>query len=67
MTEVPGTDRDQARENVLHDTPLVPESVEDAQDDPRNTDHPVNRGDEGETGDEVKPAPGSTDLGTDGR
>ena len=47
MTEVPGTDRDQARENVLHETPLVPESVEDAEDDPRSTDQPVNRGDEG--------------------
>ena len=64
MTEVPGTDRDQARENVLHDTPLVPESVEDAQDDPRNTDHPDYRGDDGQTGDSVKPKAGSTDLGT---
>jgi hypothetical protein len=55
MTEVPGTDRDEARENVLAETPLVPESVEDADDD---TGRP---GDEGVTGDEVKPAPGSTD------
>ncbi|MGY1683797.1 hypothetical protein [Geodermatophilus sp. SYSU D01176] len=63
MTEVPGTDRDQARENVLHETPLVPEDVEDAgDDDPRHTDHPTYRGDEGETGDEVKPPAGSTGL-----
>jgi len=33
MTEVPGTDRDQARENVLEETPLAPESVEDAEND----------------------------------
>ena len=65
MTEVPGTDRDQARENVLHETPLVPEDVEDAgDDDPRHTDHPTYRGDEGETGDEVKPPAGSTEFGT---
>jgi hypothetical protein len=50
MTEVPGTDRDQARENVLEETPLVPEEVEGAQDD----------GD-GTTGDEVKPTPGPTE------
>ncbi|RBY76425.1 hypothetical protein DQ238_17190 [Geodermatophilus sp. TF02-6] len=62
MTEVPGTDRQQAGENVLHETPLVPESVEAADDDPRSTDHPTNRGDEGETGDSVKPPAGSTDL-----
>jgi hypothetical protein len=65
MTEVPGTDRDQARENVLEDTPLVPESVDDTDDDPRTSEHPVNRGDEGVTGDSVKPAAGSTDLGTE--
>ena len=65
MTEVPGTDRDQARENVLHETPLVPESVDDADDDPRHTDTPVNRGDEGVTGETAKPPAGSTDLGTD--
>ncbi len=64
MTEVPGTDRDQAREDVLHETPLVPESVADADDDPRSTDDPTNRGDEGVTGDSVKPEAGSTDLGT---
>ena len=64
MSEVPGTDREQARENVLHETPLVPESVEGTEDDPRSTDHPVNRGDDGVTGDSVKPEPGSTDLGT---
>jgi hypothetical protein len=50
MTEVPGTDRDQARENVLEETPLVPESVEDAEDDG-----------EGGEGDDVKPTPGSTE------
>ncbi|WP_369135354.1 hypothetical protein [Modestobacter sp. I12A-02662] len=55
MTETPGTDRDEARENVLHETPLVPESVEDTDDDPRNTDDPANRGDDGVTGDSVKP------------
>ncbi len=59
MTEVPGTDRDQARENVLAETPLVPEDVEGAGDD--DTGPP---GDEGVTGDEVKPSAGSTDLGT---
>jgi hypothetical protein len=64
VTEVPGTDRDQAREDVLHETPLVPEAVEDAEDDPRNTADPVNRGDEGQTGESVKPPPRSTDLGT---
>jgi hypothetical protein len=55
MTEVPGTDRDQARENVAAETPLVPETVEGAQD----TDV-----DEEQTGDDVKPRPGTTDLGT---
>jgi hypothetical protein len=65
MTEVPGTDRDEAREHVLHETPLVPEDIEDAgEDDPRHTDHPSYRGDEGETGDEAKPPAGSTDFGT---
>ncbi len=62
MTEVPGTDRDQARENVLHETPLVPESVEGADDDPRSTDEPSYGGDDGQTGDGVKPQPGSTEL-----
>ena len=55
MTEVPGTDRDQAREDVLHETPLVPESVQDTDDDPRATDSPDNTGDDGVTGDSVKP------------
>jgi hypothetical protein len=64
MSEVPGTDRDEARERVLHETPLVPESVEDSEDDPRSTDHPVNRGDQGETGDEAKPPAGSVDFDT---
>ena len=65
MTEVPGTDRDEAREKVLHETPLVPEDVEEAgDDDPRHTDHPTYHGDEGETGDEAKPPAGSTDFGT---
>ena len=59
MTEVPGTDRDQARENVLEETPIVPEDVEGAG---RDGDGPP--GDEGVTGDEVKPRSGSTDLGT---
>ncbi len=64
MTEVPGTDRDQARENVLHETPLVPEDVEDADDDPRSTDEPSYTGDEGQTGESVKPPGGSTEFGT---
>ena len=64
MTEVPGTDRDQARENVLHETPLVPESVEDAEDDPRSTDEPIYRGDDGQTGEGVKPPARSTELNT---
>ena len=63
MTETPGTDRDQAREAVLQETPLVPESVQDTDDDPRTTDQPDNTGDEGVTGDSAKPAAGSTDLG----
>ncbi len=56
MTEVPGTDRDQARENVLAETPLVPENVQGAED--------AAEVDEDQTGDAVKPAPGSTELGT---
>ena len=55
MTEVPGTDRDQARENVLSENPIVPEHVEGAEDA---------ADDEGPTGDDVKPAHGSTELGT---
>ena len=55
MTEVPGTDRDQARENVAAETPLVPEDVEGAQDTDVDGD---------QTGDDVKPRPGATDLGT---
>jgi hypothetical protein len=55
MTEVPGTDRDEARENVLHETPLVPESVEDTDDDPRSTDEPTNAGDQGVDPDSGKP------------
>ena len=51
MTEVPGTDRDEARENLLEETPLAPEDVAGADDD----------GD-GTTGDEAKPAPGSTEF-----
>lgn len=57
MTEIPGTDRDQARKNVEEETPLVPEDVEGADED---TARP--QGDEGVTGDEAKPAAGSTDL-----
>ncbi len=53
MTEVPGTDRDQARENVLEETPLVPESVEGAGDE--------GVGGDGGEGDAAKPRPGSTD------
>ena len=53
MTEVPGTDRDEARENVLEETPLAPEDVEGADDD----------GD-GTTGDEAKPASGGTEFVT---
>ena len=64
MSEVPGTDRDQARDNVLHETPLVPESVEDAEDDPRSTDEPTYRGDDGRTGEGAKPPAGSTELNT---
>ncbi|MGY2004806.1 hypothetical protein [Blastococcus sp. SYSU DS1024] len=55
MTEVPGTDRDQARENVLEETPFTPEGVErDAS----------TEGDEGQTGDQAKPEAGSADPGT---
>lgn len=64
MTETPGTDRDAAREHVLHETPLVPEDVEDAADDPRSTEHPDHSGDEGQTGERVKPPARSTELGT---
>ncbi|MGY1855773.1 hypothetical protein [Modestobacter sp. SYSU DS0290] len=62
--DVPGTDRDQARENVLRETPLVPESVADSGDDPRSTPEPANRGDQEQDGESVKPPSGSTDLGT---
>jgi hypothetical protein len=56
MTEVPGTDRDDARENVLEETPLAPESVEGADDDQARP-----QGDDGVTGDDAKPTPGSTE------
>lgn len=56
MTEVPGTDRDEARENVRDETPLVPEDVEGAEGDAVRP-----QGDEGVTGDDAKPASGSTD------
>jgi hypothetical protein len=65
MTEVPGTDRNEAGEHVLHETPLVPESVADSEDDPRSTDMPTNRGDDGVTGESAKPPAGSTHLETD--
>jgi hypothetical protein len=52
MTEVPGTDRDQARENVVDETPITPEGVE------QDTS---TEGDEGQAGDEAKPEAGSTD------
>ena len=58
MTEVPGTDRDQARENVRDETPTAPEDVAGAGDEVRPS------GDEGQTGDDAKPAPGATELGT---
>ncbi|RZU33912.1 hypothetical protein [Blastococcus saxobsidens] len=58
MTETPGTDRDEARENVRDETPLVPEDVEGAGDDVRP------QGDEGVTGDDAKPSAGDTELGT---
>ncbi len=57
MTEVPGTDRDDARENVLAETPLAPESVKGADDNERPDD-------QGGTGDDAKPAPGSTEFVT---
>ena len=50
MSEVPGTDRDQARENVREQTPIAPEDVEDATD-----------AGEGTTGDEAKPTSGPTE------
>ena len=62
MSEVPGTDRDQARENVSEETPIVPEGLEATSDDPLATEDPDNTGDDGVTGDDVKPAPGSTEF-----
>ncbi len=59
MTEVPGTDRDEARENLRDETHLAPESVEGADDDPARP-----QGDEGVTGDDAKPAAGSTEFTT---
>jgi hypothetical protein len=50
MTEVPGTDRDEARKNALEETPLAPEDVEGAEDDGSGGPH-----------DEAKPTPGSTE------
>ncbi|WP_166518240.1 hypothetical protein [Candidatus Blastococcus massiliensis] len=55
MTEVPGTDRDQARKNVEEETPLVPDDVDGTDDEARP------QGDEGVTGDEAKPRPGSSE------
>ncbi|WP_236828709.1 MULTISPECIES: hypothetical protein [unclassified Blastococcus] len=52
MTEVPGTDRDEARENVLEETPFTPEGVE--QDTSTG-------GDQGQDGDQAKPEPGTTE------
>ena len=57
MTEVPGTDRDEARKHLLEEVPLAPEDVEGADDDPTTDD-------EGGTGDEAKPAAGSTEFVT---
>ena len=48
MTEVPGTDRDEAREKLGEETPLAPEGVEGAGDEARP------QGDEGVTGDDAK-------------
>ena len=56
MTEVPGTDRDQARENVLHETPIRPEGIHE---------DTSTEGDEGETGEEAKPHSHSTHLDTE--
>jgi len=55
MTDVPGTDRDQARENVREETPLVPKDVEGV------GDEAIPHGDEGVTGDKVKPHPGGNE------
>ncbi|PRY47752.1 hypothetical protein LY71_112109 [Geodermatophilus tzadiensis] len=52
MTEVPGTDREQAEENVLAETPIRPEGIEE---------DTSTSGDEGQTGDSAKPGAGSTD------
>ncbi|MGY1741500.1 MULTISPECIES: hypothetical protein [unclassified Blastococcus] len=60
MSEVPGTDRDQARENVREETPIVPDDIE-GDDDPLTTSDPHNTGDEGQTGDSAKPPAGSTE------
>ena len=56
MTEVPGTDRDEAREHARQ-TQLAPDDVEGADDDETRP-----RGDEGVTGDDAKPTPGSTEF-----
>ena len=56
MTEVPGTDRDQARENVLHETPFRPEGIHE---------DTSTAGDDGETGEEAKPHSHSTHLDTE--
>ncbi len=55
MTEVPGTDRDEARKHLLEETPLAPEDVEGAEGD----------GGEGTTGDDAKPTPGTTEFVSD--
>ena len=47
---------------MLHETPLVPGDLGDADDDPRSTDEPSHRGDEGQTGESVKPVAGSTEF-----
>jgi hypothetical protein len=56
MTEIPGTDRDQARKNVEEQTPLAPEDIEG---DDEEHIHP--HGDDGVTGDAVKPGHGGSD------
>lgn len=55
MTDVPGTDRDEARKKAREETPLAPEDVEGAGDEVKP------QGDDGVTGDEAKPRPGSAE------
>ena len=52
MTEVPGTDCEQARKQVLEESPIRPEGVEE---------DTSTSGDEGQTGDSAKRGTGSTE------